>query len=56
MSVEGKGGGVSRSSDKTKESRNTKGESEKSLKLANAKERKKGAKVSRTCQLLQVIH
>ena len=50
--VEGKGGGVSRSSNRTKGSRNTKGEGRRSLKLTNAEECKRGTKVSRTHQLL----
>jgi len=54
--VKGKGGRVSRSSDRTKESRNVKREDGRSLKLANAEEYKEGAKVSRTHQLLQAIH
>jgi len=54
--VKGKGGRVSRSSDRTKGSRNAEKEDGRSLKLANAKEYKGDAKVSRNHQLLQVIH
>ena len=52
MLVEGKGDEVSRSSDRTKGSRNIKREGGRSFKLANAKERKGDAKVSRIHQLL----
>ena len=54
--VEGKEGGVSRSSNRTKGSRNTEEEGRRSLKLANTKKCKRGTKVSRTCQLLQAIY
>jgi len=56
VSIEGKGGGVSRDSDRTEENRNIERESRRSFKLANTEEYKGGTKVSRTCQLLQAIH
>ena len=54
--MKGEGSGVFRSSNRAEGGRNTEGEDGRSFKLANAKAYKKGAKVSRTCQLLQVIH
>ena len=54
--MEGEGGGISRSSNRTKESRNTEGKGKRSSKLANAEEHKRGAKIPRTHQLLQVIY
>jgi len=54
--VEGEGSGVFRSSNRAKGGRNAEGEDRRSLKLANAKEHKRGAKISRTYQLLQAIH
>ena len=54
--MEGEGSGVFRSSNRAEEGRNAEGEGRRSLKLANTEEYKRGAKVSRTCQLLQVIY
>ena len=56
MLVEGEESGVFRSSNRTRGGKNTEGEDERSLKLTNTEECKRGAKVSRTCQLLQAIH
>ena len=50
--MEGKGSGVFRSSNNTKEGRNAEGEGGRGLKLASAEKCKRDAKVSRTCQLL----
>ena len=54
--MEGKGSGVFRSSNRAKGGRNAEGEGRRIFKLANTEEHKRGAKVSRTCQLLQVIY
>ena len=56
VSVESEESGVFRSSNRTKGGKNTEGKGRRSLKLANAEECKRDAKVSRTCQLLQTIY
>ena len=54
--MEGEESRVFRSSNRTEGNRNAEGEGGRSLKLTNAKKCKRGAKVSRTHQLLQAIH
>ena len=54
--MESEESGVFRSSNRTKGGKNTEEKGRRSLKLANAEECKRDAKVSRTCQLLQTIY
>jgi len=50
--MEDEGSGVSRSSDRTKESGDAKGESRRHSELASTQKHKGDAEVPRTCQLL----